>query len=54
MDMEGNCGIIQCVEEISYLFKPSPPYKFSLNIIQGIMFVSFSLEPLGQFHLHMV
>lgn len=49
MNMAGNCGIIQCVED-----EPSPPYKFSLNIIQDIMFVSFSLEPLGQFHLNMV
>lgn len=57
MNIAVDSGIIQCVDEITnmgYISHIYMRYKFCLNIIQGITFLSFSLEPLGLFHLNLL
>lgn len=61
MNIAVDSGIIQCVDEIInmgyisiYISHIYMRYKFCLNIIPGITFLSFSLEPLGLFHLNLL
>lgn len=60
MNIAVDSGIIQCDEIINmgyisiYISHIYMRYKFCLNIIPGITFLSFSLEPLGLFHLNLL